>query len=32
MLQQLYMTVPFRNLVLMADDEEPECLVKRGTK
>lgn len=32
MIQQLYMTVPFRNLILMADDKEPECLVKRGTK
>lgn len=32
MLQQLYMTTPFRNLILMADDGEPECLVKKGTK
>lgn len=32
MLQQLYMTAPFRNLILMADDGEPECLTKKGTK
>lgn len=32
MLQQLYMTVPFRNLILMSDDNEPENLVKRGNK
>ena len=32
MLQQLYMTVPFRNFTLMADDGEPECLVKKGNK
>jgi ubiquitin carboxyl-terminal hydrolase 34 len=32
MIQQLYMTVPFRHLILMADDNEPECLVKKGTK
>ncbi len=32
MLQQLYMTAPFRNLILMAEDGEPECLVKKGTK
>ncbi len=32
MLQQLYMTKPFRNLILMADDNQPECLVKKGTK
>lgn len=32
MLQQLYMTKPFRNLILMADDGQPECLTKKGTK
>ena len=32
MIQQLYMTSPFRNLILMADDNEPECLVKKGNK
>ncbi len=32
MIQQFYMTPSFKNLVLMADDREPECLVKKGTK
>lgn len=32
MLQQLFMTKSFRYLILMADDKEPENLVKRGTK
>lgn len=32
MLQQLFMTQSFRSLVLMADDGQPECLVKKGTK
>lgn len=32
MLQQLFMTKAFRYLILMADDKEPECLVKKGTK
>ena len=32
MLQQFYMTVPFRHLVLMTEDGEPECLVKKGNK
>lgn len=32
MLQQLFMTQSFRSLVLMTDDGQPECLVKRGTK
>ena len=32
MIQQFYMTKPLRYLMLMADDKEPECLVKRGNK
>lgn len=32
MLQQLFMTQPFRSLVLMTDDGQPECLVKRAGK
>jgi len=32
MLQQLFMTQSFRSLVLMADDAQPECLVKKGNK
>lgn len=32
MLQQLFMTQSFRSLVLMTDDGQPECLVKRGGK
>lgn len=32
MLQQLFMTQSFRSLVLMADDGQPECLVKKGAK
>jgi ubiquitin C-terminal hydrolase len=32
MIQQLFMTGAFRNLILMADDGQPECLVKKGTK
>ena len=32
MMQQLFMTQCFRSLVLMADDGEPECLVKKGSK
>lgn len=32
MLQQLFMTKPFRHLILMADDGQPECLVKKGNK
>lgn len=32
MLQQLYMTRPFRSMVLMAEDGVPECLAKKGAK
>ena len=32
MIQQFYMTRPLRYLMLMADDKEPECLAKKGTK
>jgi hypothetical protein len=32
MLQQLFMTQSFRSLLLMADDGQPECLVKRAGK
>ena len=32
MLQQLFMTKTFRYLILMADDEVPECMVKKGNK
>lgn len=32
MIQQFYLTKPFRYLMLMADDGQPECLVKRGLK
>lgn len=32
MLQQLFMTKAFRYLILMADDKQPEYLVKKGTK
>lgn len=32
MLQQLFMTQAFRSLMLMADDGQPECLVKKGPK
>ena len=32
MLQQLFMTQSFRSLILMADDGQPECLAKKGSK
>ena len=32
MIQQFYMTKPFRYLLLMANDQQPEVLVKRGLK
>lgn len=32
MLQQLFMTQSFRSLVLMAEDGQPECFVKKGVK
>ena len=32
MIQQFYLTRPLRYLLMMADDKEPECLVKKGTK
>jgi hypothetical protein len=32
MLQQLFMTEAFRYLVLMADDEQPECQVRKAGK
>jgi ubiquitin carboxyl-terminal hydrolase 34 len=32
MIQQFYLVKPFRHLLLMADDGQPECLVKRGLK
>ena len=32
MLQQLFMTQSFRSLILMADDQQPPLLAKKGTK
>jgi ubiquitin carboxyl-terminal hydrolase 9/24 len=32
MLQQLFMTESFRYLVLMADDGQPECQVRKAAK
>ena len=32
MMQQLFITTPFRYLILMADDKEPPKLVKKGSK
>jgi len=32
MIQQLFMTQSFRSLILMADDQQPENLVKKAGK
>jgi hypothetical protein len=32
MIQQFYMTKPLRYMLLMADDKEPQNLVKKGLK